>query len=48
MNHNWPDGRPFWSGRRVMVTGGNGFLGKFMVGKLQGRGASVFVAGIDR
>ncbi len=41
-------GRPFWSGRRVMVTGGNGFLGKFSVGKLHDRGATAFVADIDR
>ena len=45
---DWPDGRPFWAGRRVMVTGGNGFLGKFMVGKLRERAAAVFVADHDR
>jgi GDP-L-fucose synthase len=44
----WPPHGAFWAGRRVMVTGGNGFLGKFIVGKLQGRGASVFVADMDR
>jgi GDP-L-fucose synthase len=43
-----PDGRPFWLGRRVMVTGGNGFLGKFIVGKLHERGADVFVVDVDR
>jgi GDP-L-fucose synthase len=44
----WPDGRSLWNGRRVMVTGGNGFLGKFIVRKLHERGAAVFVADIDR
>jgi GDP-L-fucose synthase len=38
----------FWTGRRVMVTGGNGFLGKFIVGKLHERGADVFIADVDR
>jgi GDP-L-fucose synthase len=38
----------FWAGRRVMVTGGNGFLGKFIVRKLHEREATVFVADIDR
>jgi GDP-L-fucose synthase len=34
----------FWSGRRVMVTGGGGFLGKFVVKKLEERGArDIFV-----
>ena len=45
---DWPDGRGFWRGRRVMVTGGNGFLGRFIVRKLHDRGAAVFVADIDR
>ena len=38
----------FWRGRRVMVTGGNGFLGKNVVRKLRERGADVFIAEIDR
>jgi GDP-L-fucose synthase len=38
----------FWRGRRVMVTGGNGFLGKNIVRKLNERGARVFVADVDR
>jgi len=38
----------FWHAKRVLVTGGNGFLGKFIVGKLHERGAAVFVAGTDR
>ena len=38
----------FWQKRRVMVTGGNGFLGKHLTGKLSERGADVFVADIDQ
>ncbi len=38
----------FWQDKRVMVTGGNGFLGKNIVRKLQERNAAeVFVADID-
>src|SRR3954468_5236160 len=33
----------FWNGRRVVVTGGAGFLGGFVVGRLRDAGASVFV-----
>jgi GDP-L-fucose synthase len=34
----------FWPGRRVMVTGGGGFLGKAVVGRLEASGATdVFV-----
>ena len=34
----------FWPDRRVMVTGGGGFLGKFVVKKLEERGArNIFV-----
>ena len=45
---DWPNSAEFWRNRRVMVTGGNGFLGKFIVGKLHDRGAAVFVADMDR
>jgi GDP-L-fucose synthase len=38
----------FWHNKRVLVTGGNGFLGKHLVRKLHERGADVFVADIDR
>jgi GDP-L-fucose synthase len=38
----------FWQNRRVMVTGGNGFLGKHLTRKLDEYGADIFVADIDR
>ena len=38
----------FWHNKRVLVTGGNGFLGRFIVRKLHDRGATVFVADLDR
>jgi len=37
----------FWNQRRVMVTGGNGFLGKNVVRKLNERGAKVSIADMD-
>jgi GDP-L-fucose synthase len=33
----------FWQGKRVVVTGGGGFLGSFVVERLEREGASVFV-----
>src|SRR5450432_4726031 len=33
----------FWQGKRVVVTGGGGFLGSFVVERLQREGASVVV-----
>lgn len=48
MPDRWPDSREFWRNRRVMVTGGRGFLGKNVVRKLQERGADAFVVDTDR
>ena len=36
----WPDSHTFWRDRRVIVTGGAGFLGSFIVQKLRARGAA--------
>jgi GDP-L-fucose synthase len=44
MDSVWPESRSFWTGKRVVVTGGAGFLGRWVVQKLQERGATdVFV-----
>lgn len=43
MNHTWPDSRAFWQGKRVVVTGGAGFLGGFVVEVLRHRGATQIV-----
>ena len=43
-NQRWSDSRMFWRDKRVVVTGGAGFLGSFVVEKLHARGADeVFV-----
>lgn len=31
MTDDWPDSKEFWHNKCVMVTGGNGFLGKYIV-----------------
>lgn len=40
----WPEPETYWAGRRVLVTGGAGFLGTPVVAQLEARGArEVFV-----
>ncbi|MBX7234895.1 MAG: GDP-L-fucose synthase [Caldilineales bacterium] len=44
----WPDSNTFWRNKRVVVTGGAGFLGSFIVEKLHARGATeIFVPRIE-
>ena len=43
MEQEWPESGAFWRDKRVMVTGGTGFLGSFVVDKLTALGAAEIV-----
>jgi GDP-L-fucose synthase len=40
MDRQWPESRAFWQGKRVIVTGGAGFLGTVVVNRLRSLGAA--------
>ena len=43
MNDYWPDSKTFWRDKSVIVTGGAGFLGTFVVDKLRKRGVAEII-----
>jgi GDP-L-fucose synthase len=44
MMQQWPDRDKFWTHKRVVITGGTGFLGSFVADKLRGRGVAELIA----
>jgi GDP-L-fucose synthase len=44
MSNTWPDSHAFWKNKRVLVTGGSGFLGSFVLEELRARGATEIIA----
>jgi GDP-L-fucose synthase len=44
VNREWPDSQAFWRDKRVIVTGGAGFLGSVVVDRVRARGAADVIA----
>ena len=42
-HRSWPDPHTFWRNKRVVVTGGSGFLGSFVVERLRAHGAAQII-----